>query len=155
MQKKNVFRMFILFLICGIVYYSLEIIYRGYSHISMFILAGVCGVLFVDMPNNIYSFELGFLKQISISTLLCTIGEGICGLIVNTWLDLNVWDYSNLYGTFFFGQCNLFFVGIWVLIVTIGIFICDAINYYCFKIEPCPYYKIGGKIILKFKKRKN
>lgn len=64
------------------------------TRISMFILACICGVFFIDTPNNIYSFELDYGLQILISiisTILCTIGEGITGLIVNTWLDLNVW----------------------------------------------------------------
>lgn len=151
---KYIFRIAILFLVSGFIYYNCELLYRGYSHILMLFLAGLCGVLFIDAPNNIYSFELGYLKQITISTVLCTIAEGICGLIANVWLKMNIWDYSNLPGSFFFNQCNIFFVGIWALIVAIGIPICDFINYYWFKIDPCPYYKINGKIIFKFKERK-
>ncbi len=33
-----------LFAVMGFIYYMIEIVWRGYSHISMFILAGVCGV---------------------------------------------------------------------------------------------------------------
>lgn len=50
------------------------------TRISMFILACICGVFFIDTPNNIYSFELDYGLQIlisTISTILCTIGEGI------------------------------------------------------------------------------
>lgn len=153
---KNVLRATVIFMVSGFIYGSCEFIFRQYTHWSMFALAGVCGVFCVDAINNIYSFELGYLKQIAISTALCTFAEGICGLIVNVWLGWNVWDYSNLeFGNFFFNQCNIFFVGIWALIVAVGILICDFINYYWFKIEPCPYYKINGKVIFKFKERKS
>ena len=73
---------------------------------------------------------------------------------MNVWLKLNVWDYSNLKGTFALGQCNIFFVFAWVvLIALIGIPYCDAYNYYICKDGETPYYKIGNKVIFKFKER--
>lgn len=152
---NNIIRAFVLFVVIGFLYYNVELIFRGYSHISMFLLAGLCGVLFIDTPNNLYSYDLNYLVQVGISTILCTIAEGICGVIVNIWLNLGVWNYSKLWGTFFFNQCNVFFVGAWILIIGfVGIPLCDFINYYWFNIEPCPYYKINGKIVFKFKKKK-
>ena len=149
-----------LFTLCGIIYYSIECIChyfvdgQAYSHWSMFVLAGLLGVFCIDTPNNIYSFNLGYVWQVLVSAVLCTIGEGVCGLIVNVWLNWNIWDYSNIWGTFFWGQCNLFFVVAWIVIIgLIGIFFCDAYNYYICKIEPCPYYKFNGKVFLKFKER--
>lgn len=151
---KCMLKVIVLFFICGALYYNIELLYRGYSHISMFLLAGMCGITLIDPINDIFSFELDFLKQIAISTVLCTIAEGLCGLLVNVLLGLNVWDYSNIPGTFFFGQCNIFFMSAWVFIVAAGILLCDFINYYWFEFEPCPYYKINGRVILKFKNRK-
>ena len=154
-SKKYILRNTILFIVIGILYCSIELLFRNRTHWSMFILSGFCGICFIDTPNNIYSFDLDYTIQVLISTILCTLSEGICGLIVNIWLKLNVWDYSTLWGTFFFGQCNIFFVIVWfVLIAFIGIPLCDAVNYYIMKIEPCPYYKINGKVFLQFKERK-
>ena len=119
----------------------------------MFILVGTLSVLFIDTPNNIWGFDLDYTIQVAISTVACTVGEGITGLIVNP--KYHVWDYSTLPGTFFWGQCNIFFVFFWILLIGfIGIPLCDAYNYYFGRIEPCPYYKIGGKTIFKFKERK-
>ena len=145
-----------LFLSCGFIYCMIEILFRGWSHWSMFVLAGFLGVFCVDSVNNVLSFDCDYIVQILISTILCTIGEGISGIILNVWLQLNVWDYSNMpWGTFFFGQCNVVFCIAWLLIVGLfAIFYCDAYEYYIMKIDPCPYYKINGKMFLRFKERK-
>lgn len=153
---KTIIKKIGLFLTSGYIYYFIECLYRGYSDISMFILAGLLAVFCIDIPNNIYGFDLDYTIQILISTILCTIGEGCCGLIVNVWLRQNVWDYSQLIGTFFFGQCNIFFVFAWALLIgLIGIPYCDAYNYYICKIGEKPYYKMFGRTIIKFKKRKD
>jgi hypothetical protein len=122
----------------------------------MFILAGLLAVFCIDTPNNIYGFDLDYTIQILISTILCTISEGCCGLVVNVWLKQNIWDYSQLIGTFFFGQCNIFFVFAWMLLIgLIGIPYCDAYNYYICRSGENPYYKMFGKTIIKFKERKD
>lgn len=145
-----------LFLSCGFIYCMIEILFRNWSHWSMFVLAGFLGVFCIDSINNVLSFDCDYIVQILISTILCTIGEGISGIILNVWLQLNVWDYSKMtFGTFFFGQCNVLFCFAWMLIISIIIFYCDAYNYYILKIEPCPYYIIFGHKFLQFKERKN
>lgn len=149
----KVSRKFSLFIICGLIYVLIEIMFRGYSFVSMFVLAGFCAIFFIDTPNNIYSFDLDVRLQILISTVLCTLAEGISGLYLNVYKGLNVWDYSSLPFTFFFGQCNLLFVVAWALIIMIGIPFCDAFNYYIGHEDPCPYYRINGKVILKFPER--
>ena len=145
-----------LFLSCGFIYCMIEILFRNWSHWSMFVLTGFLGVFCVDSINNTLSFDCDYIVQILISTILCTIGEGISGIILNVWLQLNVWDYSKMaFGTFFFGQCNILFCFAWALIISVVIFYCDAYNYYILKIEPCPYYIIFGHKFLQFKERKN
>ena len=145
-----------LFLSCGFIYCMIEILFRGWSHWSMFVLTGFLGVFCVDSINNTLSFDCDYIVQILISTILCTIEEGISGIILNVWLQLNVWNYSKMtFGTFFFGQCNVLFCFAWMLIISIIIFYCDAYNYYILKIEPCPYYIIFGHKFLQFKERKN
>ena len=153
---KTIIKKIGLFLTAGYIYYFIECLYRGYSDISMFILAGLLAVFCIDTPNNIYGFDLDYIIQILISTILCTIGEGCCGLVVNVWLKQNVWDYSQLIGTFFFGQCNIFFMFAWALLIgLIGIPYCDAYNYYICKNGERPYYKVFGKIIFRLKERKD
>jgi uncharacterized membrane protein len=144
-----------LFITSGYIYYLLECLYRGYSHVSMFILVGLLSVLVIDTPNNIYGYDLDYRLQVLISSILATVGECITGLIVNVWLKLNVWDYSDLPFTFAFGQCNLFFCIAWVFLIgLIGIPYCDAYNYYIAKDgDIAPYYRIENRVIYAFKSR--
>lgn len=151
----NLLRTFLLFCLVGGVYTCVELLYRGYSHWSMFLLAGFLGVFCIDMPNNVYSFDLDYRWQVLISTILCTLGEGLCGLYVNIYKGWEVWNYSNLWGSFFWDQCNIFFVFAWLLLIAlIGIPFCDFVNYHIFKIDPVPYYQIKGKVFLHFPERK-
>ena len=115
-----------LFLIYGLIYYGLEILYRGYSHLSMFILAGVLGVA-IGLINEITP-KINIWLETLIGTIIATIGEGVTGIIVNNILHLNVWDYSNLPFTFFYGQCNLIFCLIWFILTYIVIKLDDYLR---------------------------
>ncbi len=148
-------RKLILFVSCSIIYCGIEIAYRGRTHWSMALLSGLLGIFCIDTPNNIFGYDLDYFLQVLISTVLCTIGEGVTGLIVNVKMGLNIWDYSSLPFTFFCGQCNLFFVFAWALIIGgFGIFFCDAYWYYVCKDKEQPYYKIFGKEFLRMPLKK-
>ena len=56
-----------IFLFCGSIYYIMEIVFKGTersSHWSMFCLAGIAGVLFIDGFNNFFSYDMDYLLQI-------------------------------------------------------------------------------------------
>ena len=125
-KMNNIIKIVALFLIYGSIYYSLEVLYRGYSHISMFILAGVLGVI-IGAINEITP-KINIWLETLIGTIIATIGEGVTGIIVNNILHLNVWDYSNLPFTFFYGQCNLIFCLIWFILTYIVIKLDDYLR---------------------------
>lgn len=119
-----------LFVIDGAVYVTMEILYRGYSHISMFILGGVCGVL-VGGLNNWYTWDMSLLTQMSISAVMITCLEYLTGVIVNIGLGLNVWDYSNLPFNIH-GQICLYFSLVWFLVSLLAIMLDDWLRYKLF-----------------------
>lgn len=125
-MRHNIMKIIALFLIYGSIYYSLEVLYRGYSHTSMFILSGVLGVA-IGLINEITP-KINIWLETLIGTIIATIGEGITGIIVNNILHLNVWDYSNLPFTFFCGQCNLIFCLIWFILTYIVIKLDDYLR---------------------------
>ena len=59
---NNILKYFTLFIIGGISYYFIEIIYRGYSHFSMIIVGGICFVL-IGAINEFSNKEIPLNKK--------------------------------------------------------------------------------------------
>lgn len=103
----------IIFIIFGITYVGIELLFRGHSHISMFFLGGLCGLL-IGLINE-YTPKMNIILQMFMGTTIITILEFITGCIVNLWLGLNVWDYSNLRFNII-GQVSLIFSFAWFVL---------------------------------------
>lgn len=131
---KNLF----LFIMGGILYYLIEIIWRGYSHFSMFFVGGLCFVL-IGKINEYISWEAPVYIQSILGSIIITTIEFISGCILNIWLRLGVWDYSNIPFNLF-GQICLPFSVLWIFVSFIAIFIDDYIRYLFFG-EEKPRYK--------------
>ena len=126
-------------IIGSIIYMSLEILWRGYTHWTMGILGGICFIC-LGLINEILSWETPLVLQMLIGSTIITILEFITGCIVNLWLGWNVWDYSNL-PLNLLGQICLPFSILWYFISAIGIVIDDYIRYIYFD-EERPRYKL-------------
>ena len=92
LKKLKVFS--IMFLIGGAVYNLIEILWRGYTHISMFFAGGICFNAFAAIGKNSEKHNLFSLA--AIGALTVTAVEFITGCIVNLWLKKKVWDYSKM-----------------------------------------------------------
>lgn len=103
----------IIFIIFGITYVGIELLYRGHSHISMFFLGGLCGLL-IGLINE-YTPKMNIILQMFMGTTIITTLEFITGCVVNLWLGLNVWDYSNLRFNIM-GQISLIFSFAWFVL---------------------------------------
>ena len=135
---KNIIKYIILFLIGGCVYYSIEIVARGFSHWTMFMVGAICFIL-IGAINEITP-KMPLLKQMLLSAIIITFIEFISGCILNIWLGLNIWDYSNEPFNLL-GQINLKHTIYWFLLSSIGIVLDDYIRYILFK-EEKPKYTI-------------
>lgn len=139
MQKNiKILKYIFLLLIGGLIYYTIEILFRGYSHYSMIILGGVCFIL-IGLINEILPWDMYIEKQILIGTISVVVLEFVAGCILNLWLGLNVWDYSDMPFNLL-GQICLPFAIIWIPLVLIAIILDDNIRYYFFN-EEKPRYK--------------
>lgn len=136
---KKVLKHLALFLIFGALYIVIELVYRGYSHWTMFVLGGVCGIC-VGLINEFIPWNMPLWAQASIGTIVITSLEFICGVIINLWLQWNVWDYSNIPFNIC-GQVCLPFILIWFGISHIAIVFDDYIRYWFFN-ELKPNYRI-------------
>lgn len=92
--NNNSLKYILFFFVGGFAYCGIETLFRGYSHISMLIAGGVCFLL-IDYINQRYREEIPLAGRMFLSSLVITGVELLAGLIVNLWMHLNVWDYSN------------------------------------------------------------
>lgn len=93
-MKKWLKKEFFIFIIFGISYFTLEILYRGYSHWTMILLGGIVSVL-IGLINEVTP-NMRMWKQMFLGTILITVFEFILGYILNIKLGLGIWDYSNI-----------------------------------------------------------
>ena len=135
---NNILKYFTLFIIGGISYYFIEIIYRGYSHFSMIIVGGICFVL-IGAINEFSNKEVPLLLQMILAVLIVDTIELISGIIINKVLLLNVWDYSNLRFNLL-GQISLRSSIAWFFLSLLAIYMDDLLRYLLF-IEQIPKYK--------------
>ena len=135
---NNTLKYFTLFIIGGISYYFIEIIYRGYSHFSMIILGGICFVL-IGAINEFSNKEVPLLLQMILAVLIVDTIELISGIIINKVLLLNVWDYSNLRFNLL-GQISLRSSIAWFFLSLLAIYMDDLLRYLLFS-EQIPKYK--------------
>lgn len=115
-----------IFVIGGFAYGIIEILFRGYTHISMFVAGGI-SFSFMGIFNEFEKFRIPLLLQMLLSTIVITAVELITGLIVNVNMQLHVWDYS-LMPLNFKGQICLPFSIIWFFLSGIGIYLEDKIS---------------------------
>ena len=118
----------VLFLIGGWIYTGMELIWRGRTHWSMFILGGLCFVLVGLINEHHYKWNQSLILQSIIGAVLITALEFLTGCIVNLWLKWNVWDYSNLPFNLL-GQICLYFFLLWIPMSTLCIVLDDWIRY--------------------------
>lgn len=143
LKYQSLFKELILFIFGGLIYFNIEIIVRGFSHWSMFIVGGLCFVI-IGLLNEIYSWNLLFQWQCLIGSGVITTLEFISGLIINKLLHWNVWDYSdrpfNLMGEICLHHSVLY----WIPLSAIAIVVDDFIRYAFFH-EEFPHYKFSSK----------
>jgi uncharacterized membrane protein len=115
----------IIFLIFGFLYICLELLYRGHTHISMFFVGGLCGVLIGLINDNTPDMPLFY--QCILGTTIVTLIEFISGCYLNIYLGLGVWDYSHVPFNFL-GQVCLPFSIIWMLLSIPVIYLDDYLK---------------------------
>lgn len=147
--NKNI----VLFIVGFMTYITIEVLFRGYS----FALMGACGglaIVILDKINNKLSWNTDILIQALIGSLLITFFELVIGeLALHTSLVPVMWDYSDVPMNFDGVICLPFSLA-WAGLSLVAVFIADAITYYVFEELPVPYYKLFGKVILRFKEKK-
>lgn len=139
-MRKKIIENIVIFIICGITYYLLECLSRGYSFFSMIIVGGLAGLCTGILNNTIFNWSTPLILQQFISMIIITLLEFSSGMILNIWLGLKVWDYSNQWGNIYGQICPKFMV-FWFFVSLIAIFMDDLIRWKLFG-EDKPHYRL-------------
>ena len=99
----------LLFYTGGTVYLSLELLYRGRSHGSMFLAGGLCFLLIGHL--NRVEPKLPLPLRAVVGTAIVTAVELGAGMLVNR--QYQVWDYRDQPGNFM-GQICPVFSALWI-----------------------------------------
>lgn len=117
----------ILFCVGGGSYYTLELLWRGHSHSSMFVLGGLCFLLIGHLGRVEPKLKLPW--RMAVGAAICTFGELLFGLLFNR--AYQIWDYRHLplnWG----GQICVLFSLLWFAVSGAAIWLYDRI---CAKME--------------------
>lgn len=133
-------KLLILFAVGGFFYYFLELMYNGgHSAWPMVIVGGICFVL-IGLINELFTWRIPLWLQGIISAVMVTAVEYVSGLILNVWLKLNIWDYSNMPFNLQ-GQICLYYGVLWIFISLGAVIFDDWLRYWLFD-EEKPKYKL-------------
>lgn len=136
---KQLLKDLILFLVGGALYIVIELLWRGYSHWTMFILGGIC-FFYIGLLNEELPWDMPLIKQMFVGAIIITMLEFIFGIIVNGVYNMNVWDYSNMPFNIL-GQVCLHYSILWFFIALPAIVLDDWLRYWIFK-EEKPHYRL-------------
>ena len=103
------FKRAVLFCAGGSAYVGLELLWRGYSHVSMFAAGGVCFLL-IGQLGQVQPVLPWYARAVAGAGII-TMVELAAGLLVNR--RYQVWDYRNMPGNFL-GQICPTFTLLWI-----------------------------------------
>lgn len=136
---KKIYKYLSLFITAGLIYILGEIIGRGFSHWTMFLVAGFVFIP-IGLLNKRFSWKMLLWKQMLIGAVFITAIEFIVGLIINVWLGWAVWDYSDMPFNLL-GQICLHFFIVWFFISFVIIILDDWLRYWWWN-EERPRYRL-------------
>ena len=129
----------------GAVYFFLEVAWktlRGEPEAiswTMFLLA-----ILLAVPLERFGAELPWEMPLALQALICgtaiTVAELAAGMVLNVWLNMDVWDYSNMPGNLWGQICPQF----WALWCVLSIGAIVALDWVRYAVEggERPYYRL-------------
>ena len=123
----RLWRYAVLWYLGGMVYTGMELLWRGWSHGSMFVAGGVCFLLIGHLGEMAQPLPITW--RMLIGAGIITTVELAAGLLVNRGYE--VWNYSAMPGNFL-GQICLPFTLLWIPVSLAAILAYDVLNVHLF-----------------------
>ena len=123
-----------IFIFGALCYGLMEILNRGFTHITMGILGGISFWVIHILNGERREGKRSLFSILCLSGLFITSVEFISGEYLNKFLKLNIWTYDDL-PLNFDGQICLPFALLWILLSFVGIVSDDFVRHKIFKEE--------------------
>lgn len=117
-------RYIILFAIGAVAYSVIEVLWRGYTHLTM---SAAGGLVFVILYRIERSRRFAFVPRCLIGAAVITLTELIFGLFFNVLLGMRIWDYSDRHFDLM-GQICLDYSVLWFLLCIPAYYLCGVIE---------------------------
>ena len=115
----------VVFLIGGVTYAMIEIMWRGNTHWTMVLLGGLCFLTLYKLFGYMSNYSL--MEKCVLGAIVITALEFVVGCIVNLIFHMNVWNYSRM-PLNLSGQICILYSTLWG-------FLCIPINFIANKIR--------------------
>lgn len=112
----------------GALYCLIEVLWRGYSHVSMFLVGGFCFWIL----SRIGRLRRPLWQRALLGAVTVTAVEFLSGLLLNRVLRLGVWDYS-AYRFNLLGQICLLYFLLWIPLCAAGILLNQGLDRLCLR----------------------
>lgn len=109
------------FLLGGVGYGLIELMWRGRTHVSMVLTGGACLVAICAVNEKMRGKNI-FLRA-TVCAAAITAAEFAVGMVVNQYLSLGVWDYGDMPGNILGQICPLYSFLWFLLCVPICFFV--------------------------------
>lgn len=154
---NKLYKQMLLFFAGGSIYITIEIIWRAImnstpTHWAMFLVGGFL-FLVLGGINEWIPWEVPLLRQCLIGTIVILVTEFISGCVLNLWLGLGIWDYSDK-ALNIMGQICPQFALAWFLLAGVAIILDDYLRYWLFGEEKPHYILVAVPKAKKRRKRK-
>ena len=130
-MDMKLWRSALLCYIGGMSYVLLELLWRGWSHPSMFLVGGICFVLIGEINGRLLQWNTPFVLLAVVCACAVTLVELVSGLLLNIRWQLQVWDYGALPFNFM-GQICLPYFLLWIPLSAAAIFADDWLRHVLF-----------------------
>lgn len=136
---KRIHKAVTLFVIGAAIYAGIEVLWRGYTHWTMAVLGGALFLLLGGI-NEVLPWEMPLIMQGCIGAVLVTAAELAVGLILNVWLGMDIWDYSDMPGNILGQVCPQFMIA-WFGLSLVAIVLDDWLRHWLWD-EEQPHYRL-------------
>ena len=127
----------ILGFIMGMIYFTAEGFWRGWTNITMLFVGGICCVLIGLLDEFSKRYNLKIWQQCIFGAVIILFIEFVSGVILNIWLKLNIWDYSKRWGNIK-GQICVSYAALWFILTPLALWLNNFLKWKIFG-EEKPY----------------